>query len=438
MVSRLNIQPFLFLTIGWFGIQMAMALDATQFQVLLDHQLEAITDWTLPFGKTTVIGMVLCLGPLAGIIVQPLMGWLGDRLSARGISRRFVMKQAVFYSIVCTLLFSMQLSLWALIVSIGLFFVSLNVLSVNYRALITQTSNRKAIAPQKGTVSGFVALFSGLGGFGMFVLSAILGNSPWQAIGGALILLATFLLVFRYAPMPKSNPANQVANDGDAQLKSLTGFWHLLFYAVPMLNLLPAIERRLISIEAQKPIFRLFLVVFAEWLGIQALRGFFILYATKDLGLSYQEANIPLAVLTLVTVGAALPIGKLADKIDNRLLWLACLLLFGSVCVAGYFFVNSMPAVLIMSVLLGISFAGMIVLPLCLLFRFCPQQSEGAYSGLYNLFMSVPQLYSMLLTGWLIDSVGGHYRVILLVGAVSVAFALLLTLRLKIPTQLTR
>jgi MFS-type transporter involved in bile tolerance (Atg22 family) len=72
----------------------------------------------------------------------------------------------------------------------------------------------------------------------------------------------------------------------------------------------------------------------------------------------------------------------------------------------------------------------MIVLPLSLLFKLCPKQSEGVYSGLYNMFMSVPQLYSLFITGWLVDTFDS-YRMILAVGAVTVACAALLTLRLQ-------
>jgi MFS family permease len=475
-----SFKPLLFLTLGWFGIEMAMALDATQFQILLDQALDkahltewgiALGKWHWTIGKASLIALVLSLGPLAGITIQPFMGWLGDKLLTRGISRRFVMKQAVFYALVCTVLFALKLSLWALIVAIALFFISFNALNVNYRALVTETSNRKALSPHKGTVSGLVALFSGLGGFCMFMLFGLYGNSPWPAVYAAGILLVTTLLVFRFAPGPKirtiirtilpgkpptttpvganpietaqtvsveraqtvsgeiESPQADTAQTGTAPRQHLGSLWHWLFYAIPVVSLIPAIEKRLTVQSEQRPIFRLFLVVFFAWLGIQALRAFFVLLATKDLHVTYSQANIALAVLTLVMVAAALPLGKLADRMDNRKLLLYSLGGFALICAIAYGTVHSFASVILMSIWLGASFAGMIVLPLSLLFKLCPQKSEGTYSGLYNLFMSVPQLYSLFLTGWLVDMCHS-YRVILLVGAVSVALAVLLTLRL--------
>jgi MFS family permease len=435
-----NLKSLLFLTLGWFGIEMALALDATQFQVLLDQQLDQagiqslswnVGNLQIPFGKATLIGLVLSFGPLAGITVQPFMGWLGDRLLKHGIDRRFIIKQGVFYSLVCTVLFTLKLSLWALIIAIALFFISFNVLNVSYRAWITETSNRRALVSQKGLVSGFIALFSGFGGFCMFMLFKFMGNSPWPAACSAIILLLCFILVFRYAPVPKQHSADKInLQESNTKTAGLLSPWHGLFYALPVVGLIPAIERRLIHQPEQKPIFRLFLTIFFAWLGIQALRGFFVLLATKDLHVSYEDANLALAVLTLVMVGAALPLGSLADRLDNRRLLFLSLLGFAVVCLASYWVADSLPGILIMSICLGLSFAGMIVMPLSLLLKWCPKQSEGVYSGLYNLFISLPQLYSLFLTGWLVD-VFQSYRIILMVGAVTVACAVLLCLRLN-------
>jgi MFS family permease len=446
-------RPLLFLTLGWFGIEMAMALDATQFQILLDQRFEHANlptfTWSLlglftfPIGKASLIAMVMSLGPLAGITVQPFMGWLGDKLHTHGVTRRSIMKQALFYSWICTVLFALKLSLWALIAAIGLFFVSFNALNVNYRALVTETSNRPSLMPHKGTVSGLVALFSGLGGFCMFMLFKIFGDSQWPPIFAAAVLLVTALLVFRYAPGPKEKPRlnhqerQDIAEKRETQIRSLNSVWHWLFYIFPLINLIPPIEKKLVRLENQKPIFRLFLVIFFAWMGIQALRAFFVLLATKDLHVSYQNASLAMAVLTLVMVASALPLGKLADKLDNRLMLIYCLLGFSLVCLIAFFAVHSYISILLMCVLLGASFAGMVVMPLSLLFKLCPRQSEGVYSGLYNLFMSVPQLYSLFMTGWLVD-IFHSYRVILMVGAVSVACALLLAFRLPKTLQINK
>lgn len=444
-----KLHHIMLLTIGWFGIEMALALDATQFQILLDERFTQVglnhwalnlAGWQLPFGKATLIGLVLSFGPLAGIIVQPLMGWLGDRLILKGIHRQAIMKQSVWYALVCTLLFTIRLPLWGLVLAIALFFISFNVLNVNYRALITETSHRKSLTSQKGMVSGFVALFSGFGGFCMFMLFRLFGNSPWPAALSALILFITFAMVFTFAPKPKMNSKashSEVENGmvtsssetNQAHHGTLLSVRHIAFYLIPIFALWPDFEKRLIHSPSQKPIFRLFMCVFFAWLGIQALRAFFILFAVKEIQISYENANLALAILTLVTVASSLPLGKLADRLDNPKLLTTSLAVFAMVCLLGYWGAYSLGSIMLLTVFLGASFAGMLVLPMALLLKACPLQGEGTYSGLYNLFISMPQLYSLFITGWLADCFG--YRVILLVAAVTVACAALLSLRLN-------
>lgn len=419
-----NILPIFYLTLGWFGVQMAMALDATLFQKLLGEQLE----------NAFHIGLILGLGPLAGITVQPLVGWLGDRLGRRGISRLSLIRFSLLFSLISTVLFAFRLSLPWLVAAVAFFFAAFNVLAVSYRALVTETSNRRSLMSDKGMVSGFIAGFSGLGGFAMFALASLAGDTPAvPVLASAAVLLACFVFVLKFAPGPRLVPAGGSGAPGDnPHERAMWSGWNLAFYAAPVLGLVPAFERRLARVPGQLPVFRLFLVVFFSWIGIQALRGFFVLFAIHALRLSYAQANIPLAVLTLVMVLSALPLGRLADRMDNRRLFRYSLLVYALVCLAGYGWVHDLPSAVVLSVFIGMSFAGMIVLPLALLFKLCPPRSEGTYAGFYNLFMSVPQLYSLFLTGRLIDYFH-DYRVILLVGAVSVLAAMLLTFRLVVP-----
>ncbi len=422
-----NILPIFYLTLGWFGVQMAMALDATLFQKLLGEHLD----------NAFQIGLILGLGPLAGMTVQPLMGWLGDKLGRRGISRLAIIRVSLLFCLAGTVLFAFRLSLPALVAAVAFFFVAFNVLAVSYRALVSEASNRRALLSHKGMVSGFIAGFSGLGGFAMFALASVAGNTPAvPVLASAAILLLCFVFVLKFAPGPRAITPEPADRDGatpdNLHQRAMWGGWNMVFYALPVLALIPAFERRLAQVPGQVPIFRLFLVVFFSWVGIQALRGFFVLYATHALHLTYAQANMPLAILTLVTVLAALPLGRLADRVDNRRLFRFCLLGYALACLAGCFWVRDLASAIFMSVFIGLSFAGMIVLPLSLLFKLCPPRSEGTYAGFYNLFMSVPQLYSLFITGRLIDYFH-DYRVILPVGAVAALGAMLLAFRLVAP-----
>ncbi len=406
-----------YLTLGWFGIQMAMALDATQFQVMLDNKVS----------HALFIASVLSLGPLAGITIQPLMGWYGDLKQKEGFSRSTWIQYGLWFSLLSTFILAFDMPLWVMVLTMGVFYFSFNVLMVNYRAVVTETSTRRALLDHKGLISGFVALFSGAGSFTMFLLCSVFAKTNYPFLLGGLVLFVTFLLFFRYAP--KSKKQLPVETDLSKSQAPLFGKRNLLFYALPVLAFYPPFERRVCQDDQQVAIFRLFTVLFFSWIGIQALRGYFVLYVTKALHLDLSLANLMLALLTLMMLLSALPFGRLADKLDNRLLYRYSLLFFACVCLLSFVGVRTMETALVMSLFLGISFAGMIVFPLSLLFKLCPPQKEGVYAGLYNLFLSIPQLYSLVLTGWLIETYQS-YQVILLVAGVTVILAFFSSFRM--------
>ena len=433
-----SLLPIFFLTLGWFGIQMAMALDATMFQKLLGDQLK----------DATMIGLVLGFGPLAGFTLQPLMGWMSDKLLRRGITRRKVMIYGLIASLLGTLVFALPLKLPMLVTAIAYFFAAFNILAVNYRASVTEISNRKALLAHRGLVSGFLGGFGGLGGFAMFALVSASGGTLFTlppvlqqyagtpvipVVASAVVLTVCFAVMYKFAPRPKAAAevvAEHQAPEASQHEKAMWSPWNIAFYAFPLLSLLPGYEKKLVQVEGQKPIFRLFLTVFFSWVAVQALRGFFILFATDTLDIEFSQANVPLAVLTLVMLIVAPILGKLADKFDTARMLRFSLILYAISCGIGYFWVHDLNSLIALSVLIGVALAGIVVLPLAILLKLCPPKNEGIYSGFYNLFVSVPQLYSLFLTGQLIDAMH-DYRMIMVMGAGAALVAVMTSFRMQ-------
>src|SRR5690606_16448554 len=125
------------------------------------------------------------------------------------------------------------------------------------------------------------------------------------------------------------------------------------FYLLPPLGLIPGIEAKIAPQAFKKAIFRLFTAVFAMWLGIGTMRYFFILFATKQLHIPFSQASIPLCVFTFVMLLASIPLGKMADKIDNRILLRFTTSLYVVAAIFGFFFVRDLPTACIMMVLMG-------------------------------------------------------------------------------------
>lgn len=389
------------LTVGWFGIQMNMAYDETQFQFILNRLVDS----------AFVIGAVLALGPLCGIIVQPVVGFYSDVLARRGISRKRLIFYAGGLAIVCVYLLPAAAGrLTSMVLTMGVYYFFLNVLMVAYRAFSTEASNMPSLKEYKGSISGFIALFTGAGAFVMYLVCSVWGGTAIPFRVGATVLLLS-LLGFSLFLSRIGEPAQQEVSPPE---KGFLSRWNLLFYMLPFTILIPAVERRVARQAFERPVFRLFLTVYLSWFGFQAIRAFFILYTSKVLDFSHGWANMLLAIVTLVMLAAAVPLGRLADRLDDTRLLRYSLLVFATGSGLFYFFEGTEQLASLFAVIIGLGLAGTTVYPMSILFKLCPPGQEGTYTGLYNLFISVPQLHSLLLTGWLID-VSGTYQVILVI-----------------------
>lgn len=414
-MKPLQARAILFLTLGWFGNDMACAIETTRFQVLLSQYLNQ-AQW---------IGLVMCLGPLAGIFVQPVMGAYADQWVASGIKRMTLLQGSALLSLASMVLFLFPLPLWMLIVAIAIFYTCFNLSIVNYRAFISETSSRPALKAYKGVISGGIALFSSLGCCLMFICCALWGQSIWPVVAGMAALCVAYGLMFAMAPRP--------SNATVSQAKPTVSFSRpmLWFCAIPWLGLHAGFENRLIANELQQKIFRLFVVVATIWLGLAAFRSFFVMFCMSSLHLTFAQANMPLAVLTLTTLLAAVPLGKIADRMNTYRLFSITMIIYSLVCLLGMFAVHSLASAMVMTALLGVGAAGLLVLPMTLVFQMAPPQEAGSYVGLYNLFLCVGQLYSLLATGWLVDSFHS-YRIILAVAALTVGAGFWLCMRMHV------
>ncbi len=172
-VSPRTLLALIWLTVGWLGIEMAMALDVTQFPIILERALHS----------NFLVGIVMGLGPLAGLTIQPWMGYYGDVLVQRGISRDMLMRYGTILGAVSLIGLGLVKATWAIIALMAVFFIATNVVMVSYRAYVTQASQRKALHQQKGVISGLMGLFSGMGALVMAIICGVIAHYSQYMLG---------------------------------------------------------------------------------------------------------------------------------------------------------------------------------------------------------------------------------------------------------------
>ena len=126
---------------------------------------------------------------------------------------------------------------------------------------------------------------------------------------------------------------------------------------------------------------------------------------------------------------AAIFLGGIAAKSGHRVVYAACLL-FGALGFAGLCLLHNRYALMIPMIGVGIAWAGILAMPYSILSRAADAANMGAYMGIFNFTITIPQIFMGLTGGMIVRHVFGSdasmmlmlAAVFMLLAAVSVAF----------------
>ena len=126
---------------------------------------------------------------------------------------------------------------------------------------------------------------------------------------------------------------------------------------------------------------------------------------------------------------AALFLGRIAARYGNKPVYAVCLL-FGALGFAGLYLLHNQYALMIPMVGIGIAWAGILAMPYSILSRATDAANMGAYMGIFNFTITIPQIFMGLTGGMIVTRCFGSDAssmlllagVSMLLAAVSVAF----------------
>ena len=126
---------------------------------------------------------------------------------------------------------------------------------------------------------------------------------------------------------------------------------------------------------------------------------------------------------------AAIFLGRIAARFGNRTVYAVCLL-FGALGFAGLYLLHNQYALMIPMVGIGIAWAGILAMPYSILSRAADAANMGAYMGIFNFTITIPQIFMGLTGGLIVTRCFGSDAsmmlllagVFMLLAAVSVAF----------------
>lgn len=406
------------MSVGFLGIQAGFALQNANASRILQN-LGA---------DTHQLGWFWLVAPITGMIVQPLIGHYSDRTwTSLGRRKPYFLTGAIMAAIGLILMPNAALFtafLPALWVGAGMLMImdaSFNVAMEPFRALVADklgTDQRTAgFAIQTGLIGIGAVIGSWLptiltdwfGVSGTAVDGGVPSNVIWSFFIGAIILLGAILWTIfttsEYSPEElakfeeneetKSSPLNQ--------------------------NVISSIVTDFMNMP--KTMIQLSIVQFCSWF---ALFGMWV-YSTPAIaehvyGLAANDTKSPLfqqagdkvgfifGIYNLVATGFAFALPFIAKKIGRKYTH-ALSLVAGGIGLISIWYISDPNMLIFPMVGVGIAWASILAMPYAMLAGSIPAHKMGIYMGIFNFFITIPQIVNGLVSGPMIKYMYGNHAI---------------------------
>ena len=394
------------LSFGFFGVQIAYALQSANISRIFatlgadPHSLSYF--WILP--------------PLMGIIVQPIVGTLSDKTWCR-FGRRipYLFVGAATAVLVMCLLpnagsFGMAVSTAMTFGLVSLMFLdtSINMAMQPFKMLVGDTVNEKqkslAYAIQSflcnaGSIAGFIFpfLFTWLGISNVAQKGVVPDSVIWSFyIGAAILILCVIYTTLKVKEMPPEVYAEYHGVKNTEKGDSAN--WFTLLRNAP------------------STFWKVGLVQFFCWAGFLYMWNYStgaiaetVWNTTDPASKEFQEAGNWVGILFAVKAVGSVLWAMVLPRFNNAKMAYWMSLVLGGIGFALIPFIHNQYMQFIPFILIGCGWAAMLAMP----FTFVTNALEGyghmgAYLGLFNGTICLPQIVAALLGGVMLSLVGSH------------------------------
>lgn len=405
------------LSFGFFGVQIAYALQSGNISRIFrtlgadPHSLSFF--WILP--------------PLMGILVQPIVGTLSDKTWCR-FGRRIpylFIGAAVAVAVMCLLPNSGSLGLGISAVMIfGLLMLMLLDTSINMAMqpfkmlvgdMVNEEQKAKAYSIQSflcnaGSVVGFLFPFvlTWIGIKNIAPEGIVPDSVIWSFYIGAAILI--LCVIYTTSKVKEWPPQEYEEYNGKAEDKGKDegGNWITLLKNAP------------------STFWKVGLVQFFCWAALLYMWTYVVdaiaetvWNSTDSASEAYQTAGNWTGVLYAIQAMGSVVWATILPRFSNTKIAYACSLILGGIGFALIPFVPNQYAQIVPFLLIGCAWAAMLAMP----FTFVTNALQGyghmgAYLGLFNGTICLPQIIAAICGGSILSMVGGHPSTMMIVSGV--------------------
>lgn len=396
------------MSFGFLGIQMGFALQNANASRLLQT-----------FGADVEhLSLFWLVAPLTGMIVQPIVGHYSDHTWTRlGRRRPFFLAGGLLAAIGLILMPNASLFvafLPALWIGAGFLMImdaSFNVAMEPFRALVADKLpiDQRTLGFSVQTM--LIGIGAVLGSWLPYVLSKwfgvnstssegiVPGNVVWSFIIGALVLTGSLLwTVFRTTEYPPEEVTglkadkNSMWNPGIFNI--LTDFWTM-----------PKTMKQLGFVQ-----FLSWFALFSMWVFTTPAIAQHVWHLPStdthsvEFNVAANYVGVIFGVYNLVSAGFALFLPVIAAKTGRKAAYSIGLSAGGLGLVSMLLITDpSMKWMLNLSMIgVGMAWASILAMPYALLAGSIPVRKMGVYMGIFNLFITAPQIINGLVGGWVV------------------------------------
>ncbi len=436
---RLSFWQIWNMSFGFLGIQFGFALQNANVSRILQT-----------FGaEVGHLSLFWLAAPITGMIVQPIIGHYSDKTWNRlGRRRPYFLTGAILTAIALILMpnagaFTGILS--PLFIGAGFLMImdaSINVAMEPFRALVADN------LPDEQRTKGFsiqtllIGIGAVVGSALPYILSDWLGlekvapegivpeNVKWSFYVGAVVLLSSIIWTVvrtkEYSPEEIASFSDHHPSETEAEQHKRNGFMQILHDFIHM----PATMRQLGFVQ-----FFSWIALFGMWVfTTPAIAQHIYGVAADDTkSVAFNNAGNWVGILFSVYNGVAMVFALCLIPIANRIGRRgthSVALLIGGLSLISIFFIKDHNLLLLPMVGVGIAWASILAMPYAMLAGSLPIHKIGVYMGLFNFFITIPQVVNGFFGGLMIEHLFGGRAIFALVfsgccmllGAISVLF----------------
>jgi maltose/moltooligosaccharide transporter len=411
------------------GIQVAMGLQIANISPIYQY-----------LGASANLGVLWAAGPISGLVVQPLIGNASDRIWTRIGRRRPFMLIGTIVAVFALVFMPLSFAVWMAAVLLWALDLSINTTQEPVRALLAD------IVPRYQRTLAFsiqMMMFNLGAAIGMalpWVLHNVFGVTDRTTTGiplsvhlgfwlGAVILVLTTIVTL-FAGKERRPPDLDRIRAEAAKHKGVGQQFVEVWRAFR---------------DMDRNLHRLAVVQFFTWFGFFTIVIYFTVAVANHVFGAFdphttayvhgtQWGGLMMSLYSLVALAASIVFVTWLKHANPRKVHIVCLFLGGLGLLSAAFVTNKW--LLIPSMVgVGIMWASVMSMPYSILANYAPEEKLGVYFGIFNIFITAPQLVLALGVSWIVHNVLGGADHALWMGGISLLLGAAFMFRVQRPPE---